>query len=460
MFFQEGLITPAQVRTQTLGNQPSVFVRKGKHRNTKHETQSTYTAKRSEYSRNLLVQKADRNQLSRSLRLNGIGLQFALEDFDQVQEEAGEEPAAKDGKEHDIFSEDGQDKPAYDNIDYGCCGDNLPMPDLTHDSESGSLPVDNPICRVVGTFENQKALQQVVAPKAAQLSGTMHIKRRQSSKLAGTEHEGTAPSRSKSRNERIGSPMSITKANPTLLKSIVQNAEETIFMFQTPGMSWFYLFIVLMISICCQWQRFTLAYVKGFTGIGGLYESSHYSVLKEYPQLQEYYGLLSGVLFALPLSVCTIFMGLATDKVSRKWLLGIGCISWSLIGCATGYFNSFMVFAVCRVALGITQATCNPAAYSLIRDMFPPNRRATANSIYSSGIYVGNAISSLCISLIKDFGWRQDFIIPGYVGVVFGVCGLLFLREPERGHFSQITLHQEKPKKKEMKQTGIQTVSE
>jgi len=150
-------------------------------------------------------------------------------------------------------------------------------------------------------------------------------------------------------------------------------------------------------------------------------------------------------------------MGLATDKVSRKWLLGIGCILWSLTGCATGYFNSFIIFAGCRVALGVIQSTCNPAAYSMIRDMFPPNRRATANSIYSSGIYVGNAISSLCISLIKVYGWRQDFIIPGYIGIVFGICGILFLKEPERGYFSQVTLHQQKEKKKNknITQTGI-----
>lgn len=129
-------------------------------------------------------------------------------------------------------------------------------------------------------------------------------------------------------------------------------------------------------------------------------------------------------------------MGLATDKFTRKWLLGIGCILWSLTSVATGFFNSFIVFAVCRVILGITCSICNPAAYSLIRDMFPPNRRATANSIYSSGIYIGNAISSLCISLIKSFGWRQDFIIPGYIGIIFGIFGLTFLIEPKRGHFS------------------------
>ena len=119
-----------------------------------------------------------------------------------------------------------------------------------------------------------------------------------------------------------------------------------------------------------------------------------------------------------------------SDKVNRKVILGIGCIIWSGISILTGYINNFYVFVGLRVALGIACATCNPPAYSLIRDYFPPTRRATANSIYSSGIYIGNALSSLSISLISDYGWRSDFMIPGFIGVAFGVIGILCLSEP------------------------------
>ena len=73
-----------------------------------------------------------------------------------------------------------------------------------------------------------------------------------------------------------------------------------------------------------------------------------------YPELKEYYGLLSGLLFALPLSICGIFVGVATDTYSRKWLLSIGCILWSLVTIGTGYFDSFIVFALMRVLLGVT----------------------------------------------------------------------------------------------------------
>jgi len=136
---------------------------------------------------------------------------------------------------------------------------------------------------------------------------------------------------------------------------------------------------------------------------------------------------MSGVLFALPLSIFSIVMGVTSDKVNRKWILCVGCLLWSTVSICTGWIHNFPVFVALRTLLGICCAFCNPAAYSLIRDYFPPTRRGTANSIYSSGIYIGNALSSASICLISSYGWRSDFIIPGYIGIAFGIAGLIFL---------------------------------
>lgn len=185
-----------------------------------------------------------------------------------------------------------------------------------------------------------------------------------------------------------------------------------------------------------------MAFTFGFQGDPSRVDgySGFYVLSTAYPELKQYYGILSGLLFALPLSVCGIFMGVATDTYSRKWLLTTGCILWSLVTIGTGYFKSFLAFASMRVLLGITQSICNPAAYSLIRDYFPPNKRATANSFYSSGIYIGNAISSLSIIVIQQYGWRQNYIFMGIIGVCIGVIGILILTEPERGKFNVIKI--------------------
>mmetsp|Transcript_3752 Transcript_3752/g.6403 ORF Transcript_3752/g.6403 Transcript_3752/m.6403 type:complete len:91 (-) Transcript_3752:966-1238(-) len=83
-----------------------------------------------------------------------------------------------------------------------------------------------------------------------------------------------------------------------------------------------------------------------------------------------------------------------------------------------------------RVLLGIFESFFNPLAYSLIRDYFPSSRRSTANSILQSGVYAGQAASSLSILLISRFGWRDDFMITGGVGMALGLVPILFMREP------------------------------
>ena len=92
-----------------------------------------------------------------------------------------------------------------------------------------------------------------------------------------------------------------------------------------------------------------------------------------------------------------------------------------------------MVFAFMRILLGVFESACNPLAYSLIRDYFPPSKRSTANSILTSSIYLGGALSSLSILLIQQTGWRGDYYLTGGAGVAAGIASLVLLKEPIRG---------------------------
>lgn len=70
-----------------------------------------------------------------------------------------------------------------------------------------------------------------------------------------------------------------------------------------------------------------------------------------------------------------------------------------------GVFENFAFFVLMRFMLGGFESCCNPASYSLIADYFPPQYRSTANAIETAGSYVGGGISSLCVILIKFYGW-------------------------------------------------------
>lgn len=97
--------------------------------------------------------------------------------------------------------------------------------------------------------------------------------------------------------------------------------------------------------------------------------------------------------------------------------------------------SAFWLMFLCRFFLGVFQSACNPPAYSIMSDYFHPQYRTTATSIYSFGIYIGGALSSVSGVMITGVGWRWTFAIMGIIGIIAGVLGLLLIKEPVRGTF-------------------------
>jgi MFS family permease len=59
-----------------------------------------------------------------------------------------------------------------------------------------------------------------------------------------------------------------------------------------------------------------------------------------------------------------------------------------------------------RILHGAISAPINPLSFSLVADYFPPEKRSRANAILTTGNYLGIALSSISILLIKKNGWR------------------------------------------------------
>lgn len=100
--------------------------------------------------------------------------------------------------------------------------------------------------------------------------------------------------------------------------------------FNTPKVSWIYLFLILLISTGSQIQRFVLPFAFGYTVDTDNPDPSKYEIKLSYPKLVKYYGVVSGVLFALPLSVTGIFVGALIPRINRKYFLAIASIIWSV----------------------------------------------------------------------------------------------------------------------------------
>lgn len=159
-------------------------------------------------------------------------------------------------------------------------------------------------------------------------------------------------------------------------------------------------------------------------------------------------SLLMGMAFALFYTVFGIPLGRMADAKSRRGLIAVGFVVWSLFTAGCGLAKNFWQMLLMRIGVGVGEASLSPAAYSLIYDYFPPHRRATALSVYGTGIYLGGGLALLLGGVVIKLASAQDswvlpiigetrpwqiiFLVAGLPGVVFSLL-LFTVREPSAG---------------------------
>ena len=131
-----------------------------------------------------------------------------------------------------------------------------------------------------------------------------------------------------------------------------------------------------------------------------------FEIASAYPQLNDTYGLLVGLAFTVPYSIAGLYAGNMTKTGNRKQMMIFTILALSCFQLTTGIVDSFAVMVAMRFLHGMISSAVNPLAFSLMSDYFPQDKRSTANSIISSGNFIGIALSSMTILLIKAVGWR------------------------------------------------------
>ncbi|HEX6715977.1 MAG TPA: MFS transporter [Pyrinomonadaceae bacterium] len=144
-------------------------------------------------------------------------------------------------------------------------------------------------------------------------------------------------------------------------------------------------------------------------------------------------ALLGSMSFVIFFTVLGIPFGHLADRAVRKNMIAAGLAVWSLFSGLTGFANGFWSLMICRVMVGIGEATLGPAALSLLSDYFPPRVRATVQAIYSSGIAIGAGLAFFLGGWLGQYyGWRVAFYALGFPGLVIAMLVYL-LREERRG---------------------------
>jgi predicted MFS family arabinose efflux permease len=143
-------------------------------------------------------------------------------------------------------------------------------------------------------------------------------------------------------------------------------------------------------------------------------------------------GLL-GTAFTLLYAFVGVPLGRLADRKPRTLILAAGVFVWSALTALSGMARSFWQLFVVRLGVGVGEATCAPAATSLVGDLFSPTRRARALGVFMMGLPVGIALSYLVSGYVaRAWGWRAAFYVAGLPGLLCAAA-MLLVREPPRG---------------------------
>ena len=158
------------------------------------------------------------------------------------------------------------------------------------------------------------------------------------------------------------------------------------------------------------------------------------SIKKEMQLSDTELGLLSGFIFALFYITLGIVIARYADRSNRRNIVAGSLGLWSIMTSVSGLAGNFIQLLLARMGVGIGQAGESPAAHAMISDYFPPDKRSSALSIYSVGLYIGILIAFLAGGYLdQEYGWRTAFLVMGIPGVVFSLLFYITVREPQQG---------------------------
>lgn len=148
-------------------------------------------------------------------------------------------------------------------------------------------------------------------------------------------------------------------------------------------------------------------------------------------------GLLAIInsIFLMTSAFCSLFWAFFGDRFSRKILLIIATLEWSIFSFLTIFatdFNSLLLFQI-LTAIGFGAVI--PLTFSLTIDLFNPNVRGIKFGVISACYILGNGIGQMLSGFMSDypwFSWQIPIIIVSISGFLCVIL-LYTIHEPKRG---------------------------
>ena len=175
--------------------------------------------------------------------------------------------------------------------------------------------------------------------------------------------------------------------------------------------------LLLALNAVSQWARAIIFYVVDFK-VEPSAEAERLFMNVDLGFDEAQYGVLASIGFAALFSVTSLAAGSIVERVDARSLLVGTAGLWSVATIFQGAAQGFGGLLGARMAAGIGQAFGNPASYTILSRLYPPDKLASVNGLYASGVYVGGGLAALSILVDSAVGWRQLCIFAGGVGLV------------------------------------------
>lgn len=145
-------------------------------------------------------------------------------------------------------------------------------------------------------------------------------------------------------------------------------------------------------------------------------------------------GWLTGLSFAAFYATLGIPVAMWADRGNRRNIISIALGVWSAMTALSGLAQNFWHLLLARMGVGVGEAGGTPPATSMIADLYPPQERAMALGIYTSGIGLGiMAGFALGGYIYQLYGWRAAFFAAGVPGLILALIVRFGIKEPVRG---------------------------
>ena len=145
-------------------------------------------------------------------------------------------------------------------------------------------------------------------------------------------------------------------------------------------------------------------------------------------------GLLTGLAFAAFYATLGIPVAMWADRGNRRNIIALSLTVWSGMTAISGLAGNFYHLLIARMGVGVGEAGGTPPATSIISDLHPPQQRAQALGVYTTGIGIGIMIGYILGAFVyAHYGWRVAFFVAGIPGLLLALLVRLTVKEPIRG---------------------------